>query len=656
MLQSMHRVDFSRSAAAVTKRLLPALLSLGVLAQVATGCGSDDDAGGGGGGAAGSGGSAGSGASSSGGGSGGVTVDGPLTARCDESDPVRCLLPWPSSRFLTADTDTATGVRVTIDPAELIFDDPEGLVGASGFSTVTPLLVGVPGQLASPPTDELLRVFVADVQHEDYGSETPLRVDMTDDGQEQVVIAYPRRPLVAATQHAAVAFASGDLKPTRLVRVSLGLEEASDADEQALAAYFEAIRELLVQQDVDLNSVARVWDFTTRDRDRALERTRAMRTAAIERVDSGGVTVVIDAIERTPRSGIQLVLTGRLRGLPDYPDQYEIGVVPKPTGEREAPFRLMVPEGAGDYPVALYGHGLGGSYDEDTFEDLFARAGVAKLGVSFYGLGEDAPTTLLGLVKPLSGSNHVVALQQQAVADIAGITRSLVGALGDAASAPRINGQPNPAAGRRPDTAPPLWIGGSLGGTMGLTVVSADPEIRYGVLNVPGAAWTHFSAYSEPFDILAGILEVNLGTALDVRLVTAMAQTIWDPIDGAVWAGAEPGAPDVFLIQESMGDPILPNIGSDITATSTGAVHVGAVLESIVGVKPESSAIEATAITQFQVASVDDLDIHGFGAGDSPAGVAAREQIEHFISTALAGQSEIIVPPSCPMQSCDFSQ
>ncbi len=651
MLRAMQIADRS---GIVTRPFKWGVALLLAAAHLAVACGSDESPANTGG--AGSGGEAGAAGSGGMGGSGGGGVDGPITGRCDDSDPVRCFLPWPSSRFLIADETSPTGVRVEIDPDELVFDDPAGLVGATGFSTVSPLLVGVPGSIQGAPTDQLIRLFVMEADHEAFGSEVPLRTDVTDDGQDQVVIAYPRRPMVPAAQHIAVAFASGDLVPSRQARIRAGLVEPETDDERAWAAYFESARATLIDQGIDLSGVARIWDFTTRDRDQALARTRAMRAAAVERVEDGAVTVVIDSLERNPRAGIQLILNGRLRGLPDYPDSYQLGVEPESIGDRDAPFRLMIPDGTGDYPVALYGHGLGGSYDEDTFEDLFARAGVAKLGVSFYGLGADAPTTLLRLVKPLSGSNHVVALQQQAVADIAGLTRSLTGALADAASAPRINGQPNPAAGRRPSAAPPLWIGGSLGGTMGLTVVSADPLVRFGVLNVPGAAWTHFSAYSQPFDILAGILEVNLGTALDVRLVTAMAQNVWDPIDGAVWAGAEPGPADVFLIQESMGDPILPNIGSDITATSTGAVHIGAVLEAIVGVEPVAGPADATAITQFKVASTDELDIHGFGAGESPAGVAAREQIEHFIMTALTGQPEIIVPQSCLMQSCDFSQ
>ncbi len=113
---------------------------------------------------------------------------------------------------------------------------------------------------------------------------------------------------------------------------------------------------------------------------------------------------------------------------------------------------------------------------------------------------------------------------------------------------------------------------------MGLTIVSADPDLRHGVLNVPGAAWTHFSAFSLPFKALASLMRLSAGTDLDVRLLTAMAQNVWDPIDGAAWVGAPESQDDIFLIQESMGDPILPNIGTDMIATATRAFQVAEVL------------------------------------------------------------------------------
>jgi hypothetical protein len=47
--------------------------------------------------------------------------------------------------------------------------------------------------------------------------------------------------------------------------------------------------------------------------------------------------------------------------------------------------------------------------------------------------------------------------------------------------------------------------------------------------------------------------------------------------------------------------------------------------------------------------------VHGFANTDTPGGDAARHQIRHFFATALAGNSEIVVPPTCPQALCDFA-
>jgi hypothetical protein len=91
-------------------------------------------------------------------------------------------------------------------------------------------------------------------------------------------------------------------------------------------------------------------------------------------------------------------------------------------------------------------------------------------------------------------------------------------------------------------------------------------------------------------------------------------------------------------------------------------VQVGAVIVPIDGVAPVAGGGGATrtAITQFRVPSTvtSALDIHGFAAKGSPAGVAAREQIAAFLRSVWAGAPRIDLPPTCaarPTRSCDFS-
>ena len=108
----------------------------------------------------------------------------------------------------------------------------------------------------------------------------------------------------------------------------------------------------------------------------------------------------------------------------------------------------------------------------------------------------------------------------------------------------------------------------------------------------------------------------------------------------------------------SMGDPVVPNVGSNLVATSLGAVQLGVVLQPIVGLGVTDEAVGVSAVTQFQVAAEGAFGIHGFTATNTVSGHAAQQQFIDFVGTLWAGQPVIQVPKACqdntPPNSCDF--
>ena len=246
----------------------------------------------------------------------------------------------------------------------------------------------------------------------------------------------------------------------------------------------------------------------------------------------------------------------------------------------------------------------------------------------------------------------------QALADAAAVQTMLPGALGEVLAAPMISGLPNPAAGRRPDANQSLWAGGSLGGIMGLVAVCVDPTMHYGVLNVPGAAWTHYIPKSLFFTMISSLLQTTYHTEVNALHALAMSQGNWDEIDGAAWSSALTGRNAAFLVQESIGDPVVPNAGSEMVAVVTGAKQVGAVLVPIAAnIAPAAEVDGASGITQYRVTSTDPLKVHGFAAQDTPAGRAARSQIVDFVSAIwMDGKAKITVPAGCIGGSCDFGK
>jgi len=221
-----------------------------------------------------------------------------------------------------------------------------------------------------------------------------------------------------------------------------------------------------------------------------------------------------------------------------------------------------------------------------------------------------------------------------------------------------LGGQPNPAAGRRPDLSRATWTGGSLGGTMGLAYTGVSDRIRHAVLNVPGGAWTHFIPGSELYIALRPAMAGGQSSYMDFRMALAMSQGAWDDVDGANWADELAEGDGAALVQQSMGDTVLPNPGSEFAAGAVGATQLGAVLREVPGIPHAEEVVGSSGYTQFGAPGTSPLSVHGFAARDGVAGAAAREQIFDFISSVLEGTPRIRVPQACrdntPAGSCDF--
>lgn len=636
--------------------LLPAALAL-------VACGDDGSPGGAGGG----------------GGGGGAAftaperADGdrtPLVDACDDVDPARCLLPWPNDAFTVVDEATETGLRLAV-PLERINpeDDAAYLARADGFSRVGSLVTSFVERIDPASLEGSVRLFVAEPGRADRGAEVPLWLEVVAEDPEAeletAVVAHPRVPLAPDTHY--VAIVTGALRtedggtPARSRTAELVLDQVAPASqaEADLRGHHAPTRRLLAEVGVDPAAVLRAWDFTTRSAEDPRHRLRTMRDAAVGAVDAGEVEVAIDAVDPRTEGPIAVVVQGRLTGLPDFLAEDGLRVdadgEPVASGTREAPFRVVIPAGEGDYRMILFGHGTGGSFEDVSFDEVIAEAGAAKVSIQLYGwTGDSVVQTFLRMQDVAYGSSVAAGSLVQAVADGAAIRRAMVGAIGDALAADDLGGTANPAAGRRPDDGVPLWIGGSLGGTVGLLFTAASPDLDHAVLNVPGAAWSSWVRHAEPFRYIEAFMASRNGGPQNVPLAVAMAQTLFDEADGAVWADVIADEhPIVVLAQESIGDPVLPNPGTEMVAQVLGAAMVGEPLVPIEGLERSDVVRGASGLTQYWVEG-EPFDVHGFAAQSSPAADAASEQIIEFAESVWAGDPVIEVPSGCADARCDF--
>jgi hypothetical protein len=587
----------------------------------------------------------------------------PLSASCERLDGTRCLLPWPSNTYTVVDETSATGLRLAIDRHSVpVHDTPATLNRADGFSVVTPLAAGFPVKIDHRVDNQrdpsFVKVLAAD------GTNTPVWLTVVDDAAPStanLLIAYPVRPLaynadyVVAVLDDLKADDGSALTAPDAVKVALGLSPAATPDDQALAAYHAPTRALLQKAGVDLHHVLRVWDFTTRSVGDFATPLDVMRNATLAALDAGTLQVSVDTV--TPlATDAGYEVRGAIRNVPGFIADgggfsLDAGL-PMQLGVRDAPFRAVVPKGSADFPVVVFGHGTGGNVDDDTFDDDILSADAAKLNFEMYGWTDlTVIDTFLGLTHMFTETDHSTAGLLQANVDAMLFEAALPGILGDTFYT---------VSGARPDVSKTVYAGGSLGGTMGFVHSLTSPVIHDAVLNVPGAGWTHFIYPSALWSTIDEVFKGDVPSDLDRALALVMSQGNWDAVDGAAWAALDPSKHTVFLIQESMGDPVLPNIGESLLAECTHAEQIGAVLDPLEGLDAGTEIDDGNGITQFRVPSTVTaaLDIHGFGAKDTPAGVAAREQISTFLKSAWAGTPKIVVPPTCVANggSCDFSQ
>lgn len=576
------------------------------------------------------------------------------TARCDDTEPAVCLLPWPSSAFLELDAASATGVRVAVAADTVLPDDGLGAISADGFSRISPVVIQLPEGVGADDVE--VRLYQVESEVLIRAVDTRL-VFGRNPNDRDTLVAYPRAPLMAGREHLVVVLAKGETKsswttsrPTELV---LGAEAKSD-EEAAIAAYHAPARGIVSGwAEEDRARVVRLWDFVTRSAEDPRARLRSLADAARAAVRGGSARVVIERAEVRTGS-IAMIVLGKIAGLPDEGEGQTF----------EVPFRVVVPAGVGDYRYVLYSHGTSGDVRDTAFDELIAESGAAKVNVEIDGWTEASlGASISGLLVPVEGSRAIVEKMRRSFAGIAAIHTAIDGPLGELLGAATILGVDNPEAGRKPRLGPPIWTGGSLGGVVGAVYGQLEPSLAGGVLNVPGAGFTHWLAQSEFTSLLDLALASRYPAMVDQQIIVSLSQTVWDEVDGAIWADAR-AVPPVFLVQISIGDPVMPAVGTHMVARSLGAVMtVPDGVEPIVGLdglERASEVLGRSGYTEFKTDETSATAVHGFAARDSDAGRAARDQIQAFIQSLWDGAPVIGIPERCERTArpgvCDFSE
>ncbi len=246
-------------------------------------------------------------------------------------------------------------------------------------------------------------------------------------------------------------------------------------------------------------------------------------------------------------------------------------------------FLAALPPGPGPFPTFIFQHGITSSKEPMLILADFANAaGVAVVAMDMVlhgersidgdgdGVVDSSGAYFINLQSPLTQRDN----NRQAITDLHMLMRMITSGGTDFTG----DGAPDllPIAG---------LVGMSLGGIVGTGFAATEPDLTTAVLNVPGGRLTRLLADSDAFGpiVNAGLAQFGLtpGSALyDIYFMFTQAIVDdGDPFNYAptMFNGALTGGiPTNILIQEMIGDGVVPNSATRDLAVAMGITQLNA--------------------------------------------------------------------------------
>lgn len=476
-----------------------------------------------------------------------------------------CALPFPSDRWQIADASTATGVHLEIPPnsiAKAVLDQlgprdeaAEALIGADGFSPLTPVVFQLPDALGpnSVPTDggDVVRVF--DVT---TGERVPVRAEvstfMTDErSAHNVVLVWPAvkfaygHRIFAALRHGVT---SADGSPAA---ASPSLAQASQATRDAAAEVDSSVP--WADYLAATSFVVRTEQSIVGDVDRLAGLVRAddhpVRNIEVRPSLIGGAAAVSGQIRITDFRDAEGVISrdGTAVGHELWVDFMAV-----------LPERSAAPGGA---PVIMYGHGITVMKESMlVVAGQNAAKGYATIGIDVpnHGSRVNEGGHILDLAYPVL-LGRVESLLLQGELDQLSLLLAIEQHLGSLDVLPR-----NWVAGTGGDGVADLDVthvlyeGTSLGGVLGATFLALAPEVEGAFLQVPGSGIMDTLFHSLVWELFRGIVPTGAPVG-ETHVLTFFAQNLLDRADNTYYLDRirQRGTP--VQLSYAADDGIVPN-------------------------------------------------------------------------------------------------
>lgn len=607
------------------------------------------------------------------------------------------MLPWPSSAYLVEDSSTATGRRVQLPieamPVNIdnIAIDPEWLNRWDGFSPTGPMLAAFPTGVSNEglpswknPDESLAADSPIVLLDMTTGERAPFFAEVdqnTDDVTKRNLIIRPLARLnpgshyVVAIRKGVKAADGSELPSPPAFAAALAGDSYSHS--RFKATPFKDIFSALEAAGVPKTDLVLAWDFHTASNEFLRRDLLTMRDAALPAMGANGANLTFSVTAQPPRAGLLRSFVGTFKS-PNFLTNGEADdskmrrddkALPAMDGMRDARFAALVPECVTSQPLPrptiVFGHGLFGSgeeYLDDKFViDLAQDNCFVIVAGDFIGLTSRQLQLAPLAVNDLNRGPAITEKLAQSVIDFIALETITRGQLGNHAEF-QYNGE------SVIDPENTFYVGGSLGGIMGNTFMAYDPNIKKGVLAVPGGVWSMMFERSNAWHLLMGSAKGAYEDPEVYQLNIAflgMGMEPYDPITTAekVIKDPLPGVPaKQILIWYAIGDSLVTNIATEMVARTLGLDLLGPTVKEVWGMPakpgPLTSAITvydehpSPMPSDFNIPPREDNGTHS-GVNRNPS---ALRQVDAFLN-----QDQIIqtcggttpAPCDCSTGACD---
>ena len=539
---------------------------------------------------------------------------------CDDTNQIHCMLPFPSGAFLELDEDQTTGYSLNIDGQAIpdtqssvsenlvILDRLDGFSPSTQIFTAfaeVPDITGMATQFdigistVEGHNSVLLNMDTGEKIH--HWIELDARAQ---DDEETIIFLRTIEGLDHDASYA-VGFrglVNGEgvmIEPADGFRALRdNIETTSEGIENQRSNY-ENIFEHLENSGFERSTLQSAWWFHTASTESILKDLIILKEDAEERLGSQGIGCnVTRVVEDYGNDGTTLRMIEGTVTTPHYMET-TYARTPMMRGDngdpifvenREIEFTMVIPKSLADSnssgPISVFGHGLFGNGKSlaSSGRELANQYNTVALATDFRGwssVGGDADALSYALLD-VKEFQYQQERQIQAVVNHLAMIRTITGVCSDIEEFTH-NGT------NLIDVDVVNYIGISLGGLRGPSLLSMIPELDWGVLWVGGTSFTHqversthYGSNENPgdsgfFEILSS--DISLPSRLDRAIMIAILQSIWDSTDGETFLPfRESGYKDILkpfdmFYLTSMMDAQVTTLSAD-RAVRTGNVPV----------------------------------------------------------------------------------